>query len=140
VFSSRLKQSGIRCEGVVVARRETSVTKGAANTPSARRVWELTIEVRPPDGRTPFTVEETVGVPIGSQPWTTGSVVPTWVHPTKDKAHVELDGAAALQTALNARLAAAGITVDIPDGVTDPAEMQRIIAAQIEAQRRDQQQ
>lgn len=137
MFSSRLKKTGVRCEAVVVERRETSVTKGAANTASAERVWAVTLEVRPGGGRAPFTVEEKVGVPIGQQPASTGTVLPCWVHPDKDKAHVEFDGVDALQTALNARLAAAGMQVSIPEGVTDPAEIQRILTAQIEAQQRE---
>jgi hypothetical protein len=138
MFSSRLKKSGVRCEAVVVERHETSVTKGGANTASAERVWAVTIEVRPGGGRAPFTIEEKVGVPIGQQAATTGTVVPCWVHPDKDKAHVEFGGVDALETALNARLAAAGIQVSIPEGVTDPAEVQRILTAQIEAQQRAQ--
>ena len=134
MFSSRLKKTGVRCDAVVVERHETSVTNGSANTGSARRVWAVTIQVRPGGGRTPFTIEEKVGVPIGQQPATTGTAVPCWVHPDKDKAHVELDGVEALETAMNARLAAAGVQVSIPEGVTDPAEVQRLLTAQIEAQ------
>lgn len=35
---------------------------------------------------------------------------------------------------MNARLAASGLRVDVPEGVTDPAEMTRILSEQIEAQ------
>ena len=138
MFSSRLKKSGVRCEAVVVERHETSVTNGSPGTASARRVWAVTVEVRPGGGRTPFTIEEKVGVPIGQQAAVTGTVVPCWVHPDKDKAHVEFGGVDALETAMNARLAKSGIHVSIPEGVTDPAEVQRIVTEQIEAQQRAQ--
>jgi hypothetical protein len=138
MFSSRLKKTGVRCEAVVIERHETSVTNGSPGSPSARRVWAVTVEVRPGGGRAPFRVEEKVGVPIGSQPATTGTVVPAWVHPDKDKVHVEFGGVEALETGMNARLAASGIQVSVPEGVTDPVEIRRILTEQIEAQQRAQ--
>lgn len=101
-----------------------------------RRIWKVRLEVRPGAGRDPFEVVETVDLPSGSQPPTTGSVVPAWVHSSKAKAHVEFDSPDAIETMLNQKLAAAGMEVDLPEGVTDPAEIQRILTEQFEAQQR----
>jgi hypothetical protein len=138
MFSSRLKKSGQRCEAMVLEREVTATTKGTPGSASAERVWSVRLEVRPGDGRAPFEITEKTGVAPGGQPPTTGTMVPAWVHPTKDKAHVEFNGTAALETGLNARLAASGMKVTIPEGITDPAEVQRLLTEQIEAQQRAQ--
>ena len=132
LFEKRLKRSGVRCDAVVVksTRTATSVGGTPANT---RVVWKAEVEVRPP-GRSPFTDEVTVKVPPSQSGPAAGTTFPAWVHPRKDEAYVEATGAEALETTMNARLAASGLRVDVPEGVTDPAEMTRILSEQIEAQ------
>lgn len=136
MFEKRLKKSGVRCDAVVVnsTRTASSVGSTPANT---RVIWKVEVEIRPP-GRAPFTDEVTVKVPPGQSGPNQGITFPAWAHPSKDKAYVETEGAEALETTMNARLAAAGISVDVPEGVTDPAEMTRILSEQIKRQQAEQ--
>ncbi len=136
MFEKRLKKSGTRCDAVVV--RSTRTASSVGSTPANTRVlWKVDVEVRPP-GRAPFGDEVTVKVPPGQSGPTAGTVFPAWAHATKDKAYVETGGAEALEAGMNARLAASGIQVDVPEGVTDPAEMTRILSEQIERQQAEQ--
>lgn len=139
MFGSRLKRRGDRCDAVVVERVPTATSVGSSQSPAtAERVWKVRLQVRPGDGRAPFEVTERMSLPPGREPWTTGTVLPAWVHPKKDQAHVELTGTQAMEAALNERLQASVITVSVPKGVTDPAEMTRLLTEQIEAQRKAQ--
>jgi len=132
LFEKRLKKRGVRCDAVVVTSRKTASSVGG--TPADTRVlWKVEVEVRPP-GRAPFPDEVTVKVPAGQSGPIAGTAFPAWAHPDKDEAYVETEGAEALETTMNARLAASGLRVDVPEGVTDPAEMTRILSEQIEAQ------
>ena len=132
LFEKRLKKRGVRCDAVVVTSRKTASSVGG--TPADTRViWKVEVEVRPP-GRAPFPDEMTVKVPPGQSGPIEGTTYPAWAHPDKDEAYIETDGAEALETTMNARLAASGLRVDVPEGVTDPAEMTRILSEQIEAQ------
>ena len=132
LFEKRLKKRGVRCDAVVVTSRMTASSVGG--TPADTRViWKVEVEVRPP-GRAPFPDEMTVKVPPGQSGPIEGTTYPAWAHPDKDEAYIETDGAEALETTMNARLAASGLRVDVPEGVTDPAEMTRILSEQIEAQ------
>ncbi|MBL8775909.1 MAG: hypothetical protein JNK12_08260 [Acidimicrobiales bacterium] len=132
LFEKRLKKNGVRCDAVVVTSTRTASSVGS--TPADTRViWKVEVEVRPP-GRAPFPDEVKVKVPTGQSGPIAGTTFPAWAHAEKDEAYVETDGAEALETTMNARLAAAGLHVDVPEGVTDPAEMTRILSAQIEAQ------
>ena len=132
LFEKRLKKRGVRCDAVVVTSRKTASSVGG--TPADTRVlWKVEVEVRPP-GRAPFPDEVTVKVPAGQSGPIAGTAFPAWAHPDKDEAYVETEGAEALETTMNARLAASGLRVDVPEGVTDPAEMTRILREQIEAQ------
>lgn len=136
MFEKRLKKSGTRCDAVVV--KSTRTASSVGSTPANTRViWKVDVEVRPA-GRAPFGDEVTVKVPPGQSGPNAGTVFPAWAHPDKDKAYIETAGAEALETGMNARLAAAGIQVDVPEGVTDPAEMTRILSEQIERQRAEQ--
>jgi len=132
LFEKRLKRKGVRCDAVVVrsSRTASSVGSTPANT---LVIWKVEVEVRPP-GRAPFTDTVKVKVPPSQSGPTAGTTFPAWAHPDKDEAYVETTGAEALETSMNARLAASGLQVDVPEGVTDPAEMTRILSAQIEAQ------
>ena len=58
----------------------------------------------------------------------------------EDEAWVDITGPRALQTLMNSRLAASGLHVDVPAGVTDPGEMTRILSEQIRQQQAQQQQ
>ena len=137
MFASRLQKSGERCEAVVISREPTATSSGSPDSPlTMKRIWAIELEVRPGGGRAPFRITERMAMTGSNEPWTTGTVVPAWVHPRKDKAYVKLDGTDTLEAALNERLAASGIQVSIPDGVTDPAEVQRILTEQIESQQR----
>lgn len=130
LFEKRLKNKGVRCDAVVVQSTKTASSVGS--TPANTLViWKVEVEVRPP-GRAPFT--DTVKVPPSQSGPSAGTTFPAWAHPDKDEAYVETTGAEALETSMNARLAASGLQVDVPEGVTDPAEMTRILSAQIEAQ------
>lgn len=136
MFEKRLKKSGTRCDAVVV--KSTRTASSVGSTPANTRViWKVEVEVRPP-GRAAFTDEVTVKVPPGQSGPNKGITYPAWAHPDKDKAYVETEGAEALETGMNARLAAAGLSVDVPEGVTDPAEMTRILSEQIERQQAEQ--
>lgn len=132
LFEKRLKKSGVRCDAVVV--KSTRTASSAGSTPANTRViWKVEVEVRPP-GRAPFTDTVKVKVPPSQSGPNPGTTFPAWAHPSKDEAYVETEGAEALETGMNARLAASGLHVEVPEGVTDPAEMTRILSAQIEAQ------
>ncbi len=132
LFEKRLKKHGVRCDAVVV--RSTRTASSVGSTPAnTRMIWKVEVEVRPP-GRAPFPDEVTVKVPPGQSGPVAGTTFPAWAHREKDEAYIEADGAEALETTMNARLAASGLHVDVPEGVTDPAEMTRILSAQIEAQ------
>ena len=136
MFEKRLKKNGTRCEAVVV--KSTRTASSVGSTPANTRVlWKVEVEVRPPD-RAPFADEVTVKIPPGQSGPIAGTTFPAWAHPDKDKAYVETDTAEALETGMNARLAAAGLSVDVPEGVTDPAEMTRILSEQIERQQAEQ--
>lgn len=132
LFEKRLNKSGVRCDAVVV--KSTRTASSVGSTPANTLVlWKVEVEVRPP-GRAPFTDTVKVKVPPSQSGPVTGTTFPAWAHPSKDEAYVETTGAEALEAGMNARLAASGIHVDVPEGVTDPAEMTRILSAQIEAQ------
>lgn len=132
LFEKRLKKSGVRCDAVVV--KSTRTASSVGSTPANTLViWKVEVEVRPP-GRTPFADQVKVKVPPSQSGPTAGTTFPAWAHPEKDEAYIETDGAEALETTMNARLAASGLRVDVPEGVTDPAEMTRILSEQIEAQ------
>ena len=132
LFEKRLKKKGVRCDAVVVQSTKTASSVGS--TPANTLViWKVEVEVRPP-GRAPFTDTVKVEVPPSQSGPIAGTAFPAWAHPDKDEAYVETTGAEALETTMNARLAASGLHVDVPEGVTDPAEMTRILSAQIEAQ------
>ncbi len=114
--------------------KSTKTASSVGSTPANTLViWKVDVEVRPP-GRSPFTDTVKVKVPPSQSGPIAGTTFPAWAHESKDEAYVETEGAEALETGLNARLAAAGLQVDVPEGVTDPAEMTRILSAQIEAQ------
>lgn len=132
LFEKRLKKHGVRCDAVVVTSTKTASSVGS-NPASTRILWKVEVEVRPP-GRTPFADEVTVKVPPGQSGPIAGTTFPAWAHLEKDEAYIETDGAEALETTMNARLAASGLHVDVPEGITDPAEMTRILSEQIEAQ------
>ena len=136
MFEKRLKKRGTRCDAVVVKSTRTASSVGSTPT-NTRVLWKVAVEVRPP-GRAPFGDEVTVKVPPGQSGPNAGTVFPAWAHPDKDKAYIETEGAEALETGMNARLAASGIQVDVPEGVTDPAEMTRILSEQIERQQAEQ--
>ena len=132
LFEKRLKKSGVRCDAVVV--KSTRTASSVGSTPANTRVvWKVEVEVRPP-GRASFADEVTVKVPPSQSGPSSGTTFPAWAHPDKDEAYIETDGAEALETTMNARLAASGLRVDVPEGVTDPAEMTRILSEQIQAQ------
>ena len=132
LFEKRLKKSGVRCDAVVV--KSTRTASSVGSTPANTLViWKVEVEVRPP-GRTPFADQVEVKLPPSQSGPTAGTTFPAWAHPEKDEAYIETDGAEALETTMNARLAASGLRVDVPEGVTDPAEMTRILSEQIEAQ------
>lgn len=132
LFEKRLKKKGVRCDAVVV--KSTKTASSVGSTPANTLViWKVDVEVRPP-GRSTFTDTVKVKVPPSQSGPIAGTTFPAWAHESKDEAYVETEGAEALETGLNARLAAAGLQVDVPEGVTDPAEMTRILSAQIEAQ------
>lgn len=132
LFEKRLKKSGVRCDAVVV--KSTRTASSVGSTPANTLViWKVEVEVRPP-GRTPFADQVKVKVPPSQSGPTAGTTFPAWAHPEKDEAYIETDGAEALEATMNARLAASGLRVDVPEGVTDPAEMTRILSEQIEAQ------
>ncbi len=132
LFEKRLKKKGVRCDAVVV--KSTKTASSVGSTPANTLViWKVEVEVRPP-GRAPFTDTVKVKVPPSQSGPIAGTTFPAWAHESKDEAYVETERAEALETELNARLAAAGLRVDVPEGVTDPAEMTRILSAQIEAQ------
>ena len=136
LFEKRLKRSGVRCDAVVVTSTKTASSVGS--TPANTRViWNVEVEVRPPD-RAPFTDTVKVKVPPPQSGPTAGTTFPAWAHPDKDEAYVETEGAEALETTMNARLAASGLHVDVPEGLTDPAEMTRILSEQIERQQAEQ--
>ena len=132
LFETRLKKNGVRCDAVVVksSRTTSSVGSPPANT---RVIWKVEVEVRPP-GRAPFPDQVKVKVPPSQSGPIAGTTFPAWAHAEKDEAYIETDGAEALETTMNARLAASGMHVDVPEGITDPAEMTRILCEQIEAQ------
>jgi hypothetical protein len=136
VFEKRLKKNGTRCDAVVV--KSTRTASSVGSTPANTLViWKVEVEVRPP-GRTPFPDEVKMKVSPGHSGPVPGTTYPAWAHPSKDKAYVETEGNEALETTMNARLAKAGLSVDVPDDVTDPAEMTRILSEQIQRQRAEQ--
>ncbi|MCB1006411.1 MAG: hypothetical protein KDB35_19660 [Acidimicrobiales bacterium] len=136
LFEKRLKKKGVRCDAVVV--RSTKTASSVGSTPANTRViWKVQVEVRPP-GRAPFPDTVKVKVPPSQSGPSEGTTFPAWAHPDKDEAYVETAGAEALETMMNARLAASGLEVDVPEGVTDPAEMTRILSEQIRRQQAEQ--
>jgi len=133
-----LERNGVECEAVVLRSSKTATFHGQVDGPGqVSRVWHIEFEVRPP-GRAPFTVAQRVDFPVSSRPPAAGAHLPAYVDPQKDEAWIDVTSPKALQTLMNARLAASGLHVEVPTDVSDPAEMTRILSEQIRRQQAQQ--